>query len=69
MLPVLRGNLFVKALALSLLPSLVQLFVIYPFKTRYGVAGLGLGVLTPLLVVLFNVTWALTTATAIKMLR
>ncbi len=69
LLPILRSNLFVKALVLSLLPSLVQLLVIYPFKTRYGIAGLGLGSLTPVLVLLFNASWAIVTATAIKLLR
>jgi len=46
-----------RGLVLSLAPSLVQLFVVFPIKAGKGVLGLELGVLTPVLVLLFNAVW------------
>jgi len=46
-----------KGLWISLLPSAVQLFVIFPNTTPYGMFGMGLGPLTPLFVLLFNFIW------------
>lgn len=48
---------FARGLLLSLGPSLVQLFVVFPLKTRAGVMGLELGILTPLLVLAVNALW------------
>lgn len=50
----LRGLLF------SLVPTLVQLFLVFPFKAQKGVMGLQLGYLTPLLVVFYNAVWGYT---------
>ncbi|MGD8177124.1 hypothetical protein [Marinimicrobium sp. ARAG 43.8] len=69
LLPVLHGRLLPQTLVLSLFPTLVQLFVIYPYQTRYGIAGLGLGTLTPVLVWFFNWVWALVAAIALRMAR
>lgn len=55
-----------RAFVLSLGPTAIQLFVVFPFKADKGVAGLELGILTPLLVVLFNLIWGLTAAAWIK---
>jgi hypothetical protein len=46
-----------KGLWISLLPSAVQLFFTYPEQTPYGLLGLGLGPLTPILVILSNLIW------------
>lgn len=46
-----------KGLWLSLLPTAVQLFVIFPNHTSHGMLGLGLGTLTPLFVLLYNLIW------------
>ena len=46
-----------KGLWLSLLPTLVQLFVIFPYRTPYGPMGIGLGDLTALFVLAANFIW------------
>jgi len=48
-----------QGLALSLAPTLVQLFVVFPVKTDAGFLGLGLGALTPVLVLVANAVWGL----------
>ncbi len=53
---------FYKAALLSLAPTVVQLFYVFP-KQDQGPAGLKLGTLTPLMVLFFNLVWAITTAT------
>ena len=65
-LPMLDSKLLRKGSILSLFPTAVQLFVIFPFKTHKGMAGLELGVFTPLLVLFFNWVWGIATAIAIK---
>jgi len=58
-----------KAFLVSLGPTLVQLFVIFPFKAHKGYLGLELGALTPALVVLFNVAWGLVALLAIRSVK
>ena len=41
-------------LVAGLLPSLVQMFVVFPLATPYHIGGVGLGTLTPLFVIIFN---------------
>ncbi|MHB8067639.1 MAG: hypothetical protein ACYDIC_07030 [Desulfobaccales bacterium] len=48
-----------RCLLYSLGPSLVQLFVVFPFQAHKGMLGLQLGYLTPAFVLLFNVVWGL----------
>ena len=67
LLPIIKGNLYTRGLLLSLVPSLVQLFIIFPYHTYQGIGGLELGILTPLLVLTFNAIWGLTSAIAIKL--
>ena len=62
LLPFMQRRLFSKGLVLSLGPSLVQLFVVFPVKAGKGVMGLDLGVLTPVLVLVFNAVWGLAAA-------
>lgn len=50
-----------KALAVSLLPTLTQLFYVFPNLTEHGPMGVGLGTLTPLFVLLYNFIWGLFT--------
>jgi hypothetical protein len=59
LLPLLRGHWFTKGLILSLGPTLIQLFVIFP-QARRGLLGLDLGILTPLLVIFYNAVWGWT---------
>jgi len=65
-LPVLQSRWFLKGLLLSLAPTAVQLFVIFPLIAHRGMAGLELGILTPLLVLFFNAVWGTITAMAIR---
>jgi len=65
-LPILNSKPIRKGSLLSLFPTAVQLFIIFPFKANKGIAGLGLGQLTPAFVVFFNWIWGVTTALAIK---
>ena len=46
-----------KGLWISLLPTLFQLVYIFPEQTRHGMLGFGLGKLTPLFVLGFNLVW------------
>jgi hypothetical protein len=51
-----------QGLALSLPPSLVQLCVVFPFQLGKGWLGLELGLMTPVLVLLFNAVWGVAAA-------
>jgi hypothetical protein len=54
-----RWPFFWAALIASLGPTLVQLFIVFPFKAEQGIAGVKLGAMMPVFVVLFNFIWAL----------
>ncbi|EAW39282.1 hypothetical protein [Lyngbya sp. PCC 8106] len=58
----LTYNPFLKGLLLSIGPTLVQLFVVFPFKAQKGMMGLDLGALTPIFVILFNAIWGVVAA-------
>jgi hypothetical protein len=60
LLPGPRWSFPVRGLLFSLAPTLVQLFLVFPLMAHKGVLGLQLGVLTPLLVVVYNVIWGYT---------
>ncbi len=66
LLPLLTSSIFARSLVIALIPSLVTLFIIYPFYEHKGVAGLSLGLLTPFLVYFYFWVWALV---SILMLR
>ncbi|WP_019528749.1 hypothetical protein [Dasania marina] len=68
-LPFLRSRLLYKGLVLSLLPTAVQLFMVFPYSAGKGMAGLELGLLTPALVLFFNAVWGLVTALSIRIAR
>ena len=68
-LPVLDSKLLMKGSALSLLPTLIQLFVVFPYKAHKGIAGLELGMLTPVLVLFLNWVWGFVTALTIKLAK
>jgi len=69
LLPMMNAKLFAKGTLLSLFPTAVQLFVVFPMQTPYGTAGLGLGLLTPIMVLFFNFIWGVSAAFAIKLSR
>jgi len=68
-LPILNSQLLAKSFILSLFPTAAQLFLVFPYQTQYGIAGMGLGALTPLLVVFFNWVWGLTAAILLRIAR
>lgn len=68
-LPMLSSRLLLKGAVLSLFPTLFQLFIVFPMLTHKGVAGLDLGLLTPVFVLFFNGIWGIVSALAIKLAR
>jgi len=58
----LRSSVLKRGLLLSLGPTIIQLFVVFPYKADQGMMGMGLGALTPLLVFVFNAIWGITVA-------
>ena len=61
-IPLLKRYPAMRGLVLSLGPTIVQLFIIFPFKVNKGLFGFDLGVLTPLFVIFFNAVWGITAA-------
>ena len=68
-LPMLQSKLLLKGTVLSLFPTAVQLFVVFPLKADKGMAGFELGLYTPLFVLFFNWVWGVVTALTIKFAR
>jgi hypothetical protein len=68
-LPVLQSKLILKGTILSLLPTAVQLFIVFPLKAHKGIAGLELGLYTPVFVLFFNWVWGVVTVLSIKVAR
>jgi len=66
LLPILDAKPFSKGAVLSLVPTMVQLFFIYPFKAKKGIAGIELGMLTPVMVFVFNWIWGVVTSLSIS---
>lgn len=67
LLPLFGSRWLLKSLVLALVVTLIKLFVIFPYSTSYGVAGLELGLLMPLAVYVFTFIWALTTAISLRL--
>ncbi len=67
LLPIFKSKYLLKGTVLSLFPSIVQLFVVFPYQAGKGMAGLDLGQLTPLFVLFFNWIWGVVSAIAIKL--
>jgi hypothetical protein len=65
-LPLFNSKPFSKGTILSLFPTLVQLFIVFPYKAKKGFAGIDLGVFTPALVFVFNWIWGVVTSLTIK---
>ena len=69
LLPFFKGSVFKRGFFMSLGPTLVQLLVVFPFKAHKGYLGLDLGLLTPVLVVLFNAAWGWAAALWLRLMR
>ena len=68
-LPLINQHWLRRALLLSLLPSAVQLFIVFPYHSPYGQAGLALGPLTPLVVLIANAIWGVGTVLTLRLSR
>jgi len=64
--PLMESRVLARGLVLSLGPSLVQLFIIFPKVAGKGFLGIELGALTPVFVLIFNAIWGLVTALWLK---
>jgi hypothetical protein len=62
LLPLAQNRPFQQGLLISLGPTIVQLFVIFPYQLNKGMMGLELGPLTPLFVLFINAVWGVATA-------
>lgn len=62
LLPLAQSRPFQRGLLLSLGPTIVQLFVIFPYQLHKGMMGLELGTLTPVFVLFFNAVWGVAAA-------
>jgi hypothetical protein len=67
--PVFNSRILFKGGLLSLFPTVVQLFYLFPHVTGHGMAGMGMGLWTPLLVLFFNWIWGIVTAVTIQFSR
>ena len=68
-LPIYKSKLLLKGSILSLFPTAVQLFIVFPLKANKGIAGIDLGLYTPVFVLFFNWVWGFVAALAIKIER
>lgn len=68
-LPIMRSKLLQKGLILSIFPTLVQLFYVFPFMAEKGYMGLDLGLLTPLFVFVYNGIWGFVAGLVIKLAK
>ncbi len=69
LIPIMKSRAFTKGTFISLFPTLVQLFIVFPYKAGKGMAGLDLGLLTPVFVLVYNWVWGVVTALTIKFSR
>ncbi|WP_049721573.1 hypothetical protein [Gilvimarinus polysaccharolyticus] len=67
LLPLFGSRWLLKSAVLALVVSLIQLFVIYPYTTPYGVAGLELGMMMPVVTYIFAFIWALAAAISLRL--
>ena len=68
-LPMLNAKPLAKGTLLSLAPTAFQLFFVFPYKAHHGVMGVGLGMWTPIYVLVVNGVWGIATALAIRYAR
>lgn len=67
LLPYFRSKFVLRGILLGIPPSLVMLFVVFPFWFDSGMMGLKLGKLMPLLVFIFNSVWGIGAAWWLKL--
>ena len=62
LLPYFQQPLLTRGIVWSLGPTLVVLFIVFPFQAKKGLLGLQLGMLTPLFAFAVNAVWGITAA-------
>jgi hypothetical protein len=62
LVPLFKRSPFKRGVLLSLGPTAMQLFLVFPYKAYKGYLGLELGTLTPVLVVVLNAVWGIAAA-------
>ena len=55
--PILPASIWLRGILLSLGPTIVQLFIVFPIRLNKGLMGLEFGQLTPLFVFIYNAIW------------
>jgi len=68
-LPVLKRKAVWRGFVLSLGPTIVQLFIVFPLKAQKGLMGMDLGAMTPLFVIFFNSVWGIKASLLLKFSR
>ena len=66
LLPLLQKRFWYRGIIFSLGPTIVQLFVVFPYKANKGFMGFDLGLLTPLFVILYNAIWGVAASIWLK---
>lgn len=69
LLPILTSSIFARSFVIALIPTGVQLFIIYPLYEHAGIAGLSLGLLTPFVVLFSYWVWSLATTVTLKLAK
>ena len=62
LIPLFQGSAIKRGFMLSLGPTLVQLFIIFPQWANKGILGLDLGTMTPVIVIVLNAVWGIAAA-------
>ncbi|MGH8128363.1 MAG: hypothetical protein ACRETC_08355, partial [Gammaproteobacteria bacterium] len=60
--PLRNLNIFLRGLLFSIGPTIIECLVVLPVKMHAGWGGVHLGMWMPVLVVIFNAVWGITTA-------
>jgi hypothetical protein len=68
LMPFLTQSYFLRGLLYGLGPTIVQLFIVFPFKANKGLLGLELSSMTPIFVLLFNSIWGVTAGLWLKLI-
>ncbi len=69
MLPFLASTRLTRSFILALIPTLVQLFILYPYYLGQGMAGINLGILTPFVVFFLFWIWSLVTSLILQLAK
>ena len=68
LIPLFKHSPLKRGVLLSLGPTAMQLFVVFPHKAYKGYLGLELGGMTPVLVIVLNAVWGISAAYWLSMI-